>query len=73
MPLEQLESRGVALTGAERKSKQAARQRQLLDMELEGRQQAWRWLLAAVLVLLVIETIVAGLRLACKSPAPALT
>ena len=33
----------------------AQKQRQLYNLELENRQKLWRWLIIAVLVLLVVE------------------
>jgi hypothetical protein len=71
LPIEQLESRGVQITGEELEAKLAAQKRQLLDMELEGRQQLWRWLLVAALLVLLIETVLAGraARLGRKSSA----
>lgn len=71
LPVDQLESRGVLLTGAEIERKAAEHKRQLLDMELEGRQQGWRWLLAAALAALLAETVVAGraARAAARAPA----
>ena len=55
-----LEQYGVPLGRQASQEKQQEAQRQMLDQELEGRQQVWRWMLAAALVLLVGETWLAG-------------
>jgi hypothetical protein len=57
---EELEQFGVRLTGAAQRQAEEERQRHLRDVELEGRQKIWRWLLAAALAVLVIETWLAG-------------
>ena len=47
---------GTALTSA-----QLEQQKQLAqDTELESRQQIWRWLIATTLVVLTVETYLAG-------------
>ncbi len=58
--VEELEALGVRLTGVAEREVEDRRQRHLRDVELEGRQKIWRWLLAAVLVVLTVETWVAG-------------
>jgi hypothetical protein len=55
-----LEQYGVPLGRQASQEKQQEAQRQMMDQELEGRQQVWRWMLAAALVLLVGETWLAG-------------
>ncbi|MBL6765033.1 MAG: BatA domain-containing protein [Verrucomicrobiae bacterium] len=69
MAAEELERYGVTLheTGAQVESREKTEQ--LKHSELEQRQKLWRWLIAAALVLLSIEILMAG-RLA-KSPARA--
>jgi hypothetical protein len=57
---EELEQFGVRLTGAQQRRAAAERQRHLRDVELEGRQKVWQWLLAAALVILIGETWLAG-------------
>jgi hypothetical protein len=57
---EELEQFGVRLTGAAQRRADEERQRHLRDVELESRQKIWRWLLAAALAVLVVETWLAG-------------
>ncbi|MEZ6065491.1 MAG: BatA domain-containing protein [Planctomycetaceae bacterium] len=63
LPASLLESLGLSLTSdlptADEQQRQGA---QLARVELEGRQRLWRWLLLAVLVLLVAETLLAARR-----------
>jgi hypothetical protein len=80
MALEQLERLGIQLgeTGSARPADVAAaaraeesRRRSAFFSELEAQQRNWRWLLAAVLLILVIETALAGrLRGSGGSPTP---
>jgi hypothetical protein len=51
-----LESRGITLQRAKTLAEIAEDQRQMRDIEIEGQQQLWRWLLLTVLVLLAAET-----------------
>jgi hypothetical protein len=63
MPLEKLESLGISLKPIETPATKVAaaqRQRQLKAVELEGRQQIWRWLILAAIVALMAETWLAG-------------
>lgn len=60
LDLEQLEQRGVKFQSGLTRAERIDRLRQQRDTELEGRQKVWRWLIAATLVLLVIETWWAG-------------
>ncbi len=55
-----LEQHGVQLGAFEQASDLEDRQRQMRDVELESRQQIWRWLLVAALAVLAVETYVAG-------------
>lgn len=57
---EALQQRGVPLGRAESRAQELARFRQQHDTELESRQKLWRWLLAAALVVLGVETWWAG-------------
>lgn len=57
---ETLEQWGARLTSDERRELQAEQSRQLRDVELEGRQKLWQWLVAAVLAVLIVETWLAG-------------
>ncbi|MBN1442263.1 MAG: hypothetical protein JXA90_06115, partial [Planctomycetes bacterium] len=59
MAAEDLERLGARL-GA--RAEEARRQRQMLDRELESRQKGWRWLIAGVLGILILETWLAGRR-----------
>ena len=55
-----LEHYGVPLGRQDGIEKQQELQRQMMDQELEGRQQVWRWMLASAFLLLVGETWLAG-------------
>lgn len=56
LDLQQLEAFGVKLGEQPTAKQEWDRQRQLRDIELESRQQLWRWLLIAVLLLIGGET-----------------
>ncbi len=56
----QLEQRGVQLGNNMDYEAELAALRQMRDVELESRQGVWQWLIAAALVLLIVETIVAA-------------
>jgi hypothetical protein len=76
LALEALEALGVVLEkpGAQSAAVVAAAQadeRLLKVAEIEGRQKTWTWILAAVLVLLAIETLIAGRVSASLQRAPA--
>ncbi|MDZ4783243.1 MAG: hypothetical protein SGJ19_23600 [Planctomycetia bacterium] len=60
LPVETLEQWGARLTNEERRAQQAEQSRQLRDVELEGRQKLWQWLVVAVLAVLIAETWLAG-------------
>lgn len=63
LPLEALEAAGVLLAASDSATAiQAAadRERQLQNRELEGRQKLWRWLIVAAVVILLVETLLAG-------------
>jgi hypothetical protein len=60
---ELLEAAGVNLSQPEGKQTELAnalRERQLLNHELEARQQAWRWILVAALLVLLLESALSG-------------
>ncbi|MHB0959006.1 MAG: BatA domain-containing protein [Pirellulaceae bacterium] len=57
LDIAQLEQRGVRVGATTTRAENLAALRQLRDVELEGRQRYWQWLIAATLVVLVIETI----------------
>jgi hypothetical protein len=57
---EDLESRGARLGAQPTQGELAERTRQLRLIELENRQKLWRWLIVAVLMVLVLETATAG-------------
>lgn len=56
LDLDRLEQLGVMMGGVTARVDQLERLRQERDHELEGRQQAWRWLIIACLVTLLVET-----------------
>jgi hypothetical protein len=60
LELEKLEQLGVPMGTDLTRAERLQRIRQLRDTELEGRQHVWRWMLVAVLGLLVVETWWAG-------------
>jgi hypothetical protein len=63
MPLERLESLGVRLSSAKSPislATAASSQRQLKAVELENRQKVWRWLILLAIVVLILETWLAG-------------
>jgi hypothetical protein len=60
LPLETFEQWGARLTNEERRELQAEQARQLRDVELEGRQKLWQWLVAGVLAVLIVETWLSG-------------
>jgi hypothetical protein len=57
LDIAQLEQRGVRVGATSTRAENLAALRQLHDVELEGRQRYWQWLIAATLVVLVVETI----------------
>ena len=57
LALEDLEQHGVHLG---HRAEEEDRRRQLRDLELEGRQKLWRWLVAGALGVLILETWLAG-------------
>ncbi|MCI0357515.1 MAG: BatA domain-containing protein [Planctomycetaceae bacterium] len=60
LALEQLEQLGVKMGTDQTRAERLERIRQERDTELEGRQKVWRWILVAVLGLLIVETWWAG-------------
>jgi hypothetical protein len=70
LPPETFEQLGVKLAGRASAPADAARLQQLRDVELEGRQRVWQWLIAAALGVLILETWLAG-RLS-RNPEPRL-
>lgn len=60
LPQEAFEQLGAKTTGAFDADEQLAKMRQLRDVELEGRQKVWKWLIAAAVAVLIIETALAG-------------
>ena len=56
----QLEQRGVRLGSALTRAEEIETLRQMRDMELESRQSYWQWLIAAALIVLIVETVVAA-------------
>jgi hypothetical protein len=70
LPTETFEQLGVKLAGRADAPLDEAHRQQLRDVELEGRQRVWQWLVAAALGVLILETWLAG-RLS-RSPEPRL-
>jgi hypothetical protein len=60
LPQEAFEQLGCRLTDAYDASAERVYRKQLRDIELEKRQQVWKWLIAAALGLLLGETLLAG-------------
>jgi hypothetical protein len=60
LDLGQLEALGVRTGEGQSFIERVARLRQERDVELEGRQKVWRWILAGALTVLVVETWWAG-------------
>jgi hypothetical protein len=60
LPVEALEQLGVRLAGGPPEAADPEQIRQMRNVELEGRQQAWRWLILAAIGVLIVETLLAG-------------
>jgi hypothetical protein len=60
LPAEAFEQVGCRLAGKIDAAREAARQQQLRDVELESQQKLWQWLIAAALGVLIVETLLAG-------------
>jgi len=61
MPVEEFMRLGVPMKTPEVEvAQQAAQKRRLHNAELEGQQKLWRWLIVAALVVLLMETCLAG-------------
>ena len=67
--VEELENRGARIGTQPTVEQLAERERQARIFELENRQKLWRWLIVAVLGLLIAETALAG-RLAHRTLQP---
>jgi len=72
MAMEQLEQLGVPLRvqPVATPAQVARREAQLKAAELESHQKLWRWLIAATLVILIVETWIAA-RLSRRAPVAA--
>jgi hypothetical protein len=57
---DRLEQLGVRMGTLSNRAEQEERERQLRDIELESRQKLWQWLIVAAIVVLGVETMVAG-------------
>ncbi len=68
MPVEQLEALGVLTGQRVDRVKEARELKKLGEVQLEGRQRIWKWLILAVLGILLIETLLAGLRTRIATP-----
>jgi hypothetical protein len=60
LAIEQFEQLGCRLTGRDGPESDAEAMKQLRDIELEQRQSIWKWLIVAVLAILLVETWLAG-------------
>lgn len=60
LDLAQLEQYGVEFAPAMTREERLERKRQELDIELEGRQKVWQWLLLGMMGILIAETFWAG-------------
>lgn len=60
LDIAQLEQRGVHTNQGTTFAEEAEALRQARDIELEARQSVWQWLIAAALLLVIIETMLAG-------------
>ena len=60
MAADELGARGVGPSQPATRSEMAENLRQMRDVELEGRQKLWRWLIFAALAVLILETWLAG-------------
>lgn len=67
MPLEKLQSLGIRLGGSESTAAEIQALQLLNDRAIESQQKIWKWLIVAALVLIVIETLIAGWRQRRKS------
>lgn len=56
----QFEVYGVKLAKSSTRQERLERKRQELDVELEGRQKAWQWLLVGMIAILIFESFWAG-------------
>jgi hypothetical protein len=57
---EAFEQTGIPLTAEFDAAAAKAKMQQMRDVELEGRQKVWKWLVATALVLLIVESLLAG-------------
>ncbi len=73
MAAEQLEQHGVLVGDLPMVSQEIERLRKMRDHELEGRQKIWKWLIVAVLGVVVCETWLARPRLTNQEPAGEVT
>ena len=60
LPVETIEQFHVRLANHSRKTIDREQLRQMYNAELEGRQKLWRWLILAVIGILILETWLAG-------------
>ena len=69
MQPELLEQLGCRLAAQQPRPLSAAESRQMYNAELENRQKLWRWLILAAIVVLFVETVLAGRRSAAQRTA----
>lgn len=67
MPLEKLQSLGIRLGASESTAAEIQALQLLNDRAIESQQKIWKWLIVAALVLIVIETLIAGWKQRRKS------
>ncbi len=60
LTIETLEQFGCRLASRALQANDPERQRQLQNLELEGRQKLWRWLILTAIVVLIVESWLAG-------------
>lgn len=60
LPVEDFEQLGIATTSSDARESDEERARQMRIQELEAEQKLWRWLLIAAVVVLFLETFLAG-------------
>ncbi|WP_425398971.1 BatA domain-containing protein [Aeoliella sp.] len=60
LPKEVLEQAGIQLSTEFDVAAEQAKMQQMRDVELEGRQKVWKWLVALAIVILITETLLAG-------------
>ena len=60
IPVEQIELFNVKVGEQQTASSELSQLRDMKDREIEGQQKIWKWLIVVAIVLLIVETWVAG-------------